>query len=133
MNECAVERRFRIKIDPLAFYDLSKNCHFSSFSRFLEKSQFLLDTLLPPVTLDLINFSKNCNFSSFSQFLEKSQFLLDTLVPFLYHLNLVILAKAGISPFFPNFCYCMQTWTYLLSVTNISGIRSLVTGSYMYH
>ena len=53
----------------------------------LQKSQFLLGTLLPPVTLDLINFSKNCNFSNYSQFLEKSQklqksqFLLDTLVP----------------------------------------------------
>ena len=31
------------------------------------------------------------------------------------------------------FCYRVQTWTYLLSVTNILGIRSLVTGSYMYH
>ena len=53
----------------------------------LQKSQFLLGTLLPPVTLDLINLSKNCDFSNFSQFLEesqklqKSQFLLDTLVP----------------------------------------------------
>ena len=42
----------------------------------LEKSQFLLDTLLPPLTLDLVHFSKNCDFSNFSQFLEKSQFLL---------------------------------------------------------
>ena len=51
---------------------------------FLEKSQFLLGTLLPPVKLDLINFSKNCDFSNFSQLLEKlqkSQFLLGTLVP----------------------------------------------------
>ena len=65
----------------------SKNCDFSKFSQFLEKSQFLLRTLLPPVPLYLINFSKNCDFSNFSQFLEesqklqKSQFLLDTLVP----------------------------------------------------
>ena len=44
----------------------------------------MLDTLLPPVTLDLINFSTNSDFSNFSQFLEKlqkSQFLLDTLLP----------------------------------------------------
>ena len=47
----------------------------------------MLDTLLPPVPLDFINFSKNCDFSNFSQFLEKSQkfqkshFWLDTLVP----------------------------------------------------
>ena len=53
----------------------------------LQKSQFLLDTLLPPVPLDLINLSKNCDFPNFSQFLEesqklqKSQFLLDTLLP----------------------------------------------------
>ena len=79
--------RFPIKIDPLACYDFSKNCDFFNFSQFLEKSQFLLDTLVPPVTLDLINFSKNCNFSNYSQFLEKSQklqksqFLLDALVP----------------------------------------------------
>ena len=71
----------------------SKNCEFSNFLQFLEKSQklqksqFLLGTLVPPVTLDLISFSKNCDFSNFSQFLEKSQklqksqFLLDTLVP----------------------------------------------------
>ena len=72
---------FRIKIDPLACYDFTKNCDFSNFLQFLEKSQFLLDTLVPSVTLDLINFSKNCDFSNFSQFLEKSQFLLDTLVP----------------------------------------------------
>ena len=57
------------------------------FSQFFWKTpeiaeiQFLLGTLLPPVTLDLINFSKNCDFSSFSQFLEKLQFLLDTLLP----------------------------------------------------
>ena len=73
--------RFRIKIDPLACYDFSKNCDFSNFSQFWQKSQFLLDTFVPPVTLDLINFRKNCNFSNYSQFLEKSQFLLDTLVP----------------------------------------------------
>ena len=47
----------------------------------LQKSQFLLGTLLPPVTLGLINFSKYCDFSSFSQFLEKLQFFLDTLLP----------------------------------------------------
>ena len=44
----------------------------------------MLDTLLPPLTLDLVRFSKNCDFSHFSQFLEKlekSQFLLDTLQP----------------------------------------------------
>ena len=55
-----------------------KNCHFSNFSQFLEKSQFLLGTLQPPsrLQLEFCNFScKNCNFSSFFflQFLEKSQ------------------------------------------------------------
>ena len=61
--------------------------NFFEKSRKLQKSQFLLGTLLPPVTLVVINFSKNCDFSNFSQFLEesqklqKSQFLLDTLVP----------------------------------------------------
>ena len=66
---------------------LAKTAISPIFSQFLEKSQFLLDTLLPPVTLDLINFSKNSDFSNFSQFLEKSQklqksqFLLDTLLP----------------------------------------------------
>ena len=59
---------FAFKIDPLARYDFSKNCDFFNFSQFLEKSQFLLGTLVPPVTLDLINFSKNCDFSNFSQF-----------------------------------------------------------------
>ena len=59
--------------------NFSKNCDFSNFSQFLEKSQklqksqFLLGTLLPLLTLVLINFSKNCDFSNFSQFLEKSQ------------------------------------------------------------
>ena len=55
----------------------SKNCDFSNFSKFLEKSQtvcrnrsfcwapFLLGTLVPPLTLDVINFSKNCNISQF--------------------------------------------------------------------
>ena len=128
------ERRFRIKMDPLACYDFSKNCDFSNFSQFLQKSQFLLYTLVHPVTLDLINFSKNCDFSNFSQFLEKSQklqkshFLLDTLLQPLL-LEFRILAKTAISPIFRNFCYCVQTWTYLSSVTNILGIRSLVTGS----
>ena len=57
----------------------SKNCDFSNFSQFLEKSQkleksqFFLDTLLPPLTLDLVYFNKNCDFSNFSPFLEKSQ------------------------------------------------------------
>ena len=42
-------------------FEKSKNCDFSNFSQFVEKllklqkSQFLLDTLLPPVTLDVIN------------------------------------------------------------------------------
>ena len=61
------------------------HCKYSLFfAIFLEKSQFLLGTPLPPVKLDLINFSKNCDFSNFSQFLEKlqkSQFLLGTLLP----------------------------------------------------
>ena len=47
-------------------------------SQKLEKLQFLLDTLQPPLTLDLLHFSKNCDFSNFW-----------------------------------NFCYCVQTWTYL--------------------
>ena len=55
--------------------------NFFEKSQKLQKSQFLLGTLLPPVTLVVINFSKNCNFSNFSQFLEKLQFLLDTLLP----------------------------------------------------
>ena len=36
----------------------------------------MLDTLLPPVTLDLINFSKNSDFSKNCEKLEKSLFLL---------------------------------------------------------
>ena len=47
----------------LVVINVSKNYNFSNFSPFLEKLQFLLDTLLPPV--DLINFSKNCDFSHF--------------------------------------------------------------------
>ena len=106
---------------PLDLINFSKNCDFSNFSQFLEKlqkSQLLLDTLVPPVILDLINFSKNCDFSNFSQFLEKSQklqksqFLLDTLLQPLL-LEFRILAKTAISPIFRNFCYCVQTWTYL--------------------
>ena len=60
--------------------------NFFEKSQELQKSQFLLGTLLPPVLFDLINFSKNCDFSNFLQFLEKlqklqkSQFLLGTLV-----------------------------------------------------
>ena len=55
----------------LDLINFSKNCNFSNFLQFLEKSQklqrsqYLLDTLLPPVTLDLINFSKNGDFSNF--------------------------------------------------------------------
>ena len=55
--------------------DFSKNCDFFNFSQFLEKSQkfqeseFLLDTLVPPLPLEFSNFSKNCDFSNFSQFL----------------------------------------------------------------
>ena len=49
--------------------NFSKNCDFSNFSQFLEKSQFLLDTLVPPLPLEFSNFSKNCDFSNFSQFL----------------------------------------------------------------
>ena len=55
--------------------NFSKKCDLSNFSQFLEKSQnlqksqFLLGTLLPLLTLVLINFSKNCDFSNFSQVL----------------------------------------------------------------
>ena len=63
------------------------HCNYSLFFAFffeksqkLQQSQILLGTLLPPVTLDLINFSKNCDFFNFSQFLAKLQFLLDTLL-----------------------------------------------------
>ena len=31
----------------------------------------------------------------------------------LYHLNLVIFAKTASSPIFPNFCYRVQTWTFI--------------------
>ena len=47
------------------------HCNYSLFSQFfeksqeLQKSQFLLGTILPPAPLDLINFSKNCDFSHF--------------------------------------------------------------------
>ena len=58
-----------IKIDPLACYDFSKNCDVSYFSQFLETSQFLLETLVPPLPLEFSNFSKNCDFFNFSQFL----------------------------------------------------------------
>ena len=52
----------------------------------IAKSQFLLGTLLPHLTLDLINFSKSFYFSNFHTFwrndkLQKSQFLLGTLLP----------------------------------------------------
>ena len=78
------------KKDRMATMDHAIIPYFSQFfwkTPEIAEIQFLLDTLLPPVTFDLINFSKNCDFSNFSQFLEesqklqKSQFLLDTLVP----------------------------------------------------
>ena len=52
----------------------------------IAKSQFLLGTLLPHLTLDLINFSKSFYFSNFHTFwrndkLQKSQFLLGTFLP----------------------------------------------------
>ena len=120
---------------PLACYNFSKNFDFSNFSQFLQKSQFLLYTFVPPVTLDLINFSKNCNFSNYLQFLEKSQklqksqFLLDALVPpFNYHLYLVIFTKTAISPVFRNFCYCVQTWTFICNKHFMPAV-GLVQGS----
>ena len=42
---------------------------FFQFLEKLQKSQFLLDTLVPPLPLEFSNFSKNCDFSNFSQFL----------------------------------------------------------------
>ena len=98
-----------------------KNCHFSNFSQFLEKSQFWLGTLQPPsrLQLEFSNFScKNCNFSSFffAIFGEIAEIAVLTGNPStffsLYHLS-VMLAKTAISPIFRNFCYCVQTWTYL--------------------
>ena len=62
----------------------TENITNSKILQFLEKSlksQFLLGTLLPTLTLGVIYFSKNCDFSIFLQFLEKSQFLLSTLLP----------------------------------------------------
>ena len=79
----------------------------------LQKSQFLLGTLLPPVTLDLINFSKNCDFSNFLQFLEKlqkSQFLLGTLVP---PLTLVI-TNFSKNCNFSNFSQFLEKLQFLL-------------------
>ena len=51
-----------------------KVCVFSFWDKLrfrgeLQKSQFLLDTLVPPLPLEFSNFSKNCDFSNFSQFL----------------------------------------------------------------
>ena len=51
---------------------------------------------------------------------------------FFMHLNLVVSAKPAISPIFHNFCYCVQTWTYvsfhlncrLLFITSNSKIHS---------
>ena len=63
------------------FLDKSTSGKSTSKSQKLQKSQFLLGTLLPPLTPDLSNFSKNCDFFNFSQFLEKSQFLLGTPLP----------------------------------------------------
>ena len=77
------------------------------------------------------DFSVNCDFSNFFfNFWRncRNRSFCSTPLYVLYHLNLVILAKTAISPIFRNFCNCVQTWTYL-SVTNILGIRSLVTGS----
>ena len=54
------------------------------FSPFLEKSQFLRGSLLPPRTLEFTYFSKFRDFSNVSQFLEKpqkSQFSLGSLLP----------------------------------------------------
>ena len=101
-----------------------KNCHFSNFSQFLEKSQksqFFLGTLLPPsrLQLEFSNFSyKNCNFSNFffAIFGEIAEIAVLTGHPCtfssLYHVS-VILEKTAISPIFRNFWYCVQTWTYL--------------------
>ena len=78
----------------------------------MQKSQFLLGTLVPP------NFSKICDFSNFSQFLEKSQFLLDNLLPpvplDLINLFSLILAKTAISPIFRNFLEKSQKSPFLL-------------------
>ena len=80
-----------ITCQPLCLDDNKKDrmptmdhCNYSlRFTIFLRNPENCrnLGTLLPPVTLDLINFRKNCDFSNFLQFLEKLQFLLDTLLP----------------------------------------------------
>ena len=51
--------------------NFSKNCDFSNFSQFLEKSQKLQKSqfLLPLLTLEFSILSKNCDFSNFSEFL----------------------------------------------------------------
>ena len=78
-------------------------------------------TLQPPsrLQLEFSNFScKNCNFSRFffAIFGEIAEIAVLTGNPStffsLYHLS-VILEKTAISPIFRNFCYCVQTWTYL--------------------
>ena len=46
------------------------HCKYSLFfAIFLQKSQFLLDTLVPLLPLEFSKFSKHCVFSNFSQFL----------------------------------------------------------------
>ena len=76
--------------------NFSKNCDFSNFS------QFLLGTLVRPVPLDLINSSKTWDFSNFLQFLEKLQ---------KSHFS-----AGHPSTSFTTFCYCVQIWTYLVTL-----------------
>ena len=45
-----------------------------------------------------------------------SKFLKNAII---YNVNLVVLAKTAISPFFRNFCYSVQTWTCLKSMKNL--------------
>ena len=123
---------------PLDLINFSKNCDFSNFSRFLEesqklqKSQFLLLTLLPSVTLDLIDFIKNCDFSNFPQFLEKWRKCRNAVFVghpciFFYHLNLVILAKTAISPIFAIFATaCKLGHTSLPDVGLVQGSNILI-------
>ena len=71
MNGCMKTVKFISYIEIIL--KTSPTQRFCNFLEKLQKSQFLLGTLLPPLTLGIISFSKNCDFSNFWQFLEKLQ------------------------------------------------------------
>ena len=57
------QRRLSVTLDLI---NLAKTAISQIFLQFLEKLQFLLGALLPPLPLEFSNFWKDCNFSNFS-------------------------------------------------------------------